>query len=125
MHTARHSVENCFIGDLAKGRTIILVTHNVSLTSPIADYMVVLDSNGTVKSHGPVQKILNEESSPRLDATRVLEVAEKKEKNADMEEEDQARRQGKQVVSEEVPVGHIGWPVCEHLFIRWTKNVTF
>ncbi|WFD29243.1 hypothetical protein MSPP1_000250 [Malassezia sp. CBS 17886] len=50
-HTARHLVERCFQGELAHGRTIVLVTHAVSLVLPVAAYAVVLDA-GRVAAQG-------------------------------------------------------------------------
>lgn len=51
MHTAQHIVKMCFTGSLAENRTIILVTHHVSLCLPIASYIIELRS-GTVLHHG-------------------------------------------------------------------------
>ncbi|EFR00574.1 hypothetical protein MGYG_09020 [Nannizzia gypsea CBS 118893] len=45
-HVGRHILEHGIAGDLGAGRTIILVTHHVSLVENLAGYMVDLD-NGT------------------------------------------------------------------------------
>ncbi|KAI5120846.1 hypothetical protein M0805_007033 [Coniferiporia weirii] len=47
MHTAQHIVEHCFRGDLMRGRTVILVTHHISLCLSTASYIVEL-SGGKV-----------------------------------------------------------------------------
>ncbi|KAF9538671.1 hypothetical protein CPC08DRAFT_824613, partial [Agrocybe pediades] len=52
VHTSSHIIENCFKGDLIKGRTILLVTHNIALASPIVDFIVSVGIDGRVKSQG-------------------------------------------------------------------------
>ena len=50
-HTSAWLCEQCFQGPLAKGRTIILVTHAVTLMLPTASYAVVMN-NGEVSAQG-------------------------------------------------------------------------
>jgi ABC-type multidrug transport system fused ATPase/permease subunit len=47
-HTAKWIVEECLQGPLLQNRTVVLVTHQVSLCLPVADYLVEL-KNGTVR----------------------------------------------------------------------------
>jgi ABC-type methionine transport system ATPase subunit len=69
MHTATHIVQNCLTGTFARGRTIILVTHHISLCLPIAHYLVELGQgrvlrHGTIKSFeesGVLQKVVETE----------------------------------------------------------------
>ncbi|KDQ63255.1 hypothetical protein JAAARDRAFT_29273 [Jaapia argillacea MUCL 33604] len=56
MHTAQHLVQNCFSGEFAQGRTIILVTHHISLCLPIASYLVEL-GQGRVLHQGSIQEL--------------------------------------------------------------------
>ncbi|KZT01394.1 uncharacterized protein LAESUDRAFT_739182 [Laetiporus sulphureus 93-53] len=56
MHTAQHLVKKALSGELAKNRTIILVTHHISLCLPIASYLVEL-SSGTVVRQGSIQDL--------------------------------------------------------------------
>ncbi|KJA28401.1 hypothetical protein HYPSUDRAFT_62031 [Hypholoma sublateritium FD-334 SS-4] len=56
MHTAQHLVSNCFSGDLALGRTIVLVTHHISLCLPIASYLVELQK-GTILYQGTIPEL--------------------------------------------------------------------
>ncbi|KAG1754951.1 P-loop containing nucleoside triphosphate hydrolase protein [Suillus paluster] len=55
MHTAQHIVQHCLSGELARDRTIILVTHHISLCLPIASYVVEL-SRGNVARAGDREK---------------------------------------------------------------------
>ncbi|KAF9007916.1 ATP-binding cassette transporter [Cyathus striatus] len=50
-HTAHHLYHECLKGDLMRGRTIILVSHHVQLSSTGASYIVALD-NGRVQFQG-------------------------------------------------------------------------
>ncbi|KAG8423072.1 ABC transporter 7 [Metarhizium acridum] len=56
-HTAQWIFTNCIRGPLMANRTCILVTHNVALCVPSADYVVYLD-NGRVISQGSAQKVI-------------------------------------------------------------------
>lgn len=58
MHTARHLFEHCLSPDapLIKGRTIILVTHHVSLCLPATAYLLELD-RGRVLRQGSVEEL--------------------------------------------------------------------
>ena len=56
MHTAQHLVSRCLSGDLARGRTIILVTHHVALCLPIAHYFLELEK-GKIKYQGTIPEL--------------------------------------------------------------------
>jgi ABC-type multidrug transport system fused ATPase/permease subunit len=55
-HVGKHIFENALTGDLAKGRTRILVTHHVSLTLPKTKYEVRL-GDGTIEHAGTLDDI--------------------------------------------------------------------
>ncbi|KIM47463.1 hypothetical protein M413DRAFT_22125 [Hebeloma cylindrosporum] len=56
MHTAQHLVSSCLSGDLARGRTIILVTHHITLCLPIAHYLLELEHGG-IKHQGTIPEL--------------------------------------------------------------------
>ncbi len=56
VHTTQYIIDKLFKGPLAKGRTIIVVTHHVSLVKAVAGYIVNMTINGTIASQGPVDK---------------------------------------------------------------------
>lgn len=72
MHTAQHIVKNCFTGSLSERRTIILVTHHISLCAPIAAYLLKLKdgkvlhqgSTDDLRAQGLLQTIVKEEETP-------------------------------------------------------------
>jgi ABC-type multidrug transport system ATPase subunit len=59
MHTAHHIVDRCLKGKFAFGRTIILVTHHLSLCLPAASYFIELD-NGHVTRQGPASEFMDD-----------------------------------------------------------------
>lgn len=56
MHTARHLVERCLQGNTLRGRTVILVTHHISLCLSAASYIVEL-ANGEVIREGTIKQL--------------------------------------------------------------------
>ncbi|KAJ3517873.1 hypothetical protein NLJ89_g222 [Agrocybe chaxingu] len=56
MHTAQHLVRECLSGNLAHGRTIILVTHHITLCLPIASYLLELDK-GQILHQGTIPEL--------------------------------------------------------------------
>ncbi len=72
MHTAQHLVAECLGGKLAQDRTIILVTHHLTLCSPIASFILELEDGkilhqGTIpelENKGLLSKIVKAEEEP-------------------------------------------------------------
>jgi ABC-type multidrug transport system fused ATPase/permease subunit len=129
VHTARWVVDKCFKGDLICGRTVLLVTHNVAMASPLADYVVSLGRDGRVASHDSVSDAL------KKDRTLVKELAEGSrainddEKKIDAEGSDEVAKpaDGKLILAEEIAEGHVSWDAVK-LFINGlggTHPVTF
>lgn len=56
-HTAKWIFENCIMGPLMRNRTCILVTHNIALTVPRSQYVVVLD-NGKIEVQGTSEAVM-------------------------------------------------------------------
>ena len=56
MHTAQHLVSKCLTGDLARGRTIILVTHHIAVCLPAASYLLEIDK-GTILHQGTIPEL--------------------------------------------------------------------
>ncbi|THH32259.1 hypothetical protein EUX98_g1936 [Antrodiella citrinella] len=56
MHTAQHLVKNVLSGDLARDRTIILVTHHITLCLPVASHLIEL-ANGRVIRQGSIEEL--------------------------------------------------------------------
>jgi ABC-type multidrug transport system ATPase subunit len=56
MHTAEHLVSKCLAGDLARDRTIILVTHHITFCLSAASYLIEI-SRGKVIRQGTIQEL--------------------------------------------------------------------
>ncbi|KAJ3523042.1 hypothetical protein NMY22_g11626 [Coprinellus aureogranulatus] len=116
VHTAKWIVDKCFAGDLIKGRTVLLVTHNVALAKPVADFIVSMGSDGRVLSQGSVSDTL------KLDRklAKELKTEEEKLKKADDEveahEEAGKPADGKLILAEEQEEGHVGWGALKMFF---------
>ncbi|KAK5657119.1 hypothetical protein OQA88_3647 [Cercophora sp. LCS_1] len=70
-HVGRHIFEKCLNGDLASGRTRILVTHHVALCEPKTKYLVELGEGGVLnagllselREEGALERIKSHEQS--------------------------------------------------------------
>ncbi|KAG8943314.1 hypothetical protein FRC04_002938 [Tulasnella sp. 424] len=88
MHTANHLVKKCFSGPLMKDRTILLVTHHVSLCLPAAAYIVELH-NGAIYRQGSVQDLKERGQLEDVIATEDHPEAPESEPEEDGNEADQ------------------------------------
>lgn len=57
-HTAQWIFSNCLKGPLMRGRTCLLVTHNIALTVPHASHVIVMD-NGRVSVQGNATEVID------------------------------------------------------------------
>ncbi|KAJ7662622.1 hypothetical protein DFH06DRAFT_1471431 [Mycena polygramma] len=115
VHTSLWIVRNCLSGDLLADRTVILVTHNVDITAPIAAYCVHV-RNGTVWDQGlPSEVVAANKDLRTAPKTGEAEVAEKVE---DLAAEKPAKPDGgKLIISEEVAIGHVSWKSMRPYFV--------
>ena len=51
-HVGEHLFESAICGLVARGKTVVLATHQVSLALPRADQVVILTTDGTVAFSG-------------------------------------------------------------------------
>ena len=110
MHTARHIVKNCFQGTLAQDRTIILVTHHISLCLPMSNYLVEL-SRGKVARQGTINEL--QEQGVLEEVVHDEDISNLDQPSSDEEEEsstdvDTERIQKKLVQEEYRKEGRIG-----------------
>jgi ABC-type methionine transport system ATPase subunit len=118
-HTSQWIVDRCLGGDLLEHRTVLLVTHNILLARKVADYVVVLGLDGTVKNQGPIEEVLKQDRSLQVKLAREekqVEETETRKREDPMDEEQVARAKaaaGKLILEEEVAIGRITWTTCE------------
>lgn len=114
VHTSAWIVEHCLSGDLVKGRTVLLVTHNIALTSHLADFIVSLGSNGTVLSQGTDMSAAisrNSKLISELEANEEVQgiEGEANENNKETPPLMDGPTKGKLIVAEEIQQGHVTW----------------
>ncbi|KAF8994841.1 P-loop containing nucleoside triphosphate hydrolase protein [Hymenopellis radicata] len=119
VHTAKWIVEKCFAGDLVKGRTIILVTHNVALTQPLADFVVSV-KDGRISAQGSALDVLGKTESLKDEATKDEQSLVKGAQEIDGPADKKAS--GKLIVAEEMEEGHVGWPGLQLYFTALGGN---
>ncbi|TFY56647.1 hypothetical protein EVJ58_g7510 [Rhodofomes roseus] len=107
VHTARWIINKCFKGDLLRGRTVLLVTHNVAMTKGLADFVVALGLDGKISSQGTLSNALERDSKLAAEVAEEQALIDKTEEIIDDSRSKQSS--GKLVVEEEVAVGHVGW----------------
>ncbi|KAI0325196.1 P-loop containing nucleoside triphosphate hydrolase protein [Cubamyces sp. BRFM 1775] len=128
VHTSKWIVDKCLKGDLLQGRTVILVTHNVAMVSPIADFVVSMGSDGRILSQGSLLSALERDSKLMQEMKEEQEEIRKAEGEIDAEDEDkfedEATKQvaGKLVVAEEMEDGHVGWSALKLFLGNMSKR---
>ncbi|KDR83052.1 hypothetical protein GALMADRAFT_57306 [Galerina marginata CBS 339.88] len=108
VHTSAWIVDKCFRGDLVKDRTILLVTHNIALVGPIADFVVSLGLDGSIQTQGTeIGAVLK--NNPPLASEVEQEKKALKEAKEVIQPLPKATSDGKLVVAEEIVQGHVTW----------------
>ncbi|EJT98573.1 P-loop containing nucleoside triphosphate hydrolase protein [Dacryopinax primogenitus] len=111
VHTSKWIIDKCFKGDLVKGRTILLVTHNVAIAAPIAGNIISLDSNGNVISQGSIAQALSHDAHLREEMKEGNQALEKAAEEEAIEgpPKETKKADGKLVLAEEMAEGHLSW----------------
>ncbi|EIM92492.1 uncharacterized protein STEHIDRAFT_127305 [Stereum hirsutum FP-91666 SS1] len=124
VHTARWIVDKCFKGSLVNGRTILLVTHNIAMATPIADYVVSVGLDGRISSHGSVQDALAKNKELSAEVADEVVAIEKDDTTIDAEEPNEPAKKadGKLTVAEEIAEGHVSWPALKLYFAALGGN---
>ncbi|KAJ7455115.1 hypothetical protein FB451DRAFT_1516746 [Mycena latifolia] len=124
VHTSKWIVEKCFTGDLVRGRTIILVTHNVALVAPIADFTISIGLNGRILSQGSVAEALQHDIVLAKEAKADLQVMEQAVDAEPVEVKKETKTDGKLILAEEVQLGKVKWSAV-NLYLRGLGGVGF
>ncbi|GJE87807.1 multidrug resistance-associated ABC transporter [Phanerochaete sordida] len=117
VHTAQSVVEECFQGELVRGRTVILVTHNVALATPIAEFVVSLGTDGRITSQGTLSSALEKDAKLAAYAAKERSQLKKADETIDEAKPETAEQKatGKLTVAEEKSDGDISWSAMKLL----------
>jgi hypothetical protein len=90
-------------------------THNVSMVSKVAQYVISLSLDGRVISQGTLAEALSRDSKLLAKVAKENKLQEKKAEVIDPPEEGEkiSKKDGKLVVAEEVALGRVSWPARE------------
>ncbi|KAF9645156.1 hypothetical protein BDM02DRAFT_3189933 [Thelephora ganbajun] len=114
VHTAKWIVEMCLQGDLVRGRTVLLVTHNIALAGPVADFVVSLGQDGQILSQGTFSEALKSNKALLKEVkAEDAEVAKADETIDDVLPEIPEGKGGKLIVKEEIAEGHVSWSAIQ------------
>ncbi|KAF9072745.1 P-loop containing nucleoside triphosphate hydrolase protein [Rhodocollybia butyracea] len=126
VHTAKWIVNKCFTGDLVKGRTVLLVTHNVALVSPVADFVVSVGLDGRAIGESSIKKAIANDSfllaEFEKDEGAIRKYAEEVDTVTAPGENVPA---GRLVVEEEKEEGHVNWSSIKIYFDGLAGNHRF
>ncbi|KAF8830087.1 hypothetical protein HHX47_DHR2000412 [Lentinula edodes] len=110
VHTSKWIVDKCLKGDLIRGRTVILVTHNVVLVRPIARFIVSI-KDGRVASQASIEDAILSNKELAVEIEKDEEAVERANEEIDPQSapNEPSGRDGKLILKEEVELGHISW----------------
>lgn len=108
VHTARSVVTECLAGPLLRGRTIILVTHNIAMTGKHAQRFVHVASDGSISVAEFIADSFSGHADLLEDLANEEEATEKAEEIIDgpsaLKEPD-SKPSGKLIMAEEIAIG--------------------
>lgn len=98
-------------------------THNVTLVSPIAHFVVALTPDGRISSQGTLKSAL-EKDSALLDADpeKFATIEPRLEPQTDKKAPESV--DGKLIAEEDVLEGHVGWSACAYQYIHPRASMT-
>ncbi|EIN07942.1 P-loop containing nucleoside triphosphate hydrolase protein [Punctularia strigosozonata HHB-11173 SS5] len=138
VHTAKHVVDRCLKGDLLRGRTVLLVTHNLALTRSLAKKVIRVDRQGHVMAESSLNEAIEHDASLGQELAKEEELVQKAEAAIPFEEpgdaaakKDDSGNAGKLIVAEDIAHGTVGMDAIM-LYLRnvggpwfWFWRLTF
>lgn len=116
VHTARWVVDKCLAGPFLAGRTVILITHNLAMTSKLAKSVVEIASNGHITQRENVAEALSENPELLAAVASDNEAIQKDEEIVDETvpaKTDGDKPSGKLIADEEIALGRVSKEASE------------
>ncbi|KAF7966730.1 hypothetical protein HWV62_37249 [Athelia sp. TMB] len=117
VHTSKWIVDKCFLGDLIKGRTVILVTHNIAMIGPIAQFVLSLGTDGRIVSQGTISEALVHDETLAKEEASETEIMAKADTEIDPDIE-KTKPDGTLIVAENIAEGRITWETLKAFFLK-------
>ncbi|KAK0192591.1 hypothetical protein F5146DRAFT_1102469 [Armillaria mellea] len=99
--------------DVHTSKTVILVTHNIAMAEPIAQFVVSL-KDGRIASQGSLSSVLSQDLTLAEEARRDAKALHKADEEVDVDDEfiEQPVKtsDGALIMAEEIQEGHVSWP---------------
>lgn len=113
VHTARSVVNDCLAGSLLRGRTVILVTHNVAMAGVHVKNFVHVASDGSISSSDTFSSATNEDPDLLTELEEEAEAVDNADEIIDGSNVPDAvktegqKPSGKLIVAEEINLGRV------------------
>lgn len=98
-HVAEHIFNKCILGTL-QGKTRVLVTHQIAMTLPAADYIVIMGRDGRIVEQGSKEELSGKTGGRLADLLKKYDVEDEEE--GQDEEAVQAGREESPAFSDEI-----------------------
>jgi ABC-type multidrug transport system ATPase subunit len=125
VHTVQWVVDKCLSGSLLRGRTVVLVSHNLAAVGGLANRVISLSAHGVASVIASTAEVTGDASvaqqASREDADKPLDMID--EPNAPIV--GKARASGKLITEEEVAFGHVSFSASEIIIVLPRKRVHF
>ncbi|KAJ3890747.1 P-loop containing nucleoside triphosphate hydrolase protein [Lentinula edodes] len=112
VHTAKWIVDKCLKGKLMQGRTVLIVTHNTALLSPLAQHVVGIALDGKIIQGTVADVIMNNTilAAKLIESERgSLKTYSKSFGEEQPMQKEPHNSQGALVLAEEMEIGHVSW----------------
>lgn len=114
VHTARRILDKCLNGHLLAGRTVLLVTHNLSMLGRLAGRVVAVSSQGIVSVRETADDAIADDVLLISDIAENDKIAEHTlDDGIDELKEPALPAGGGLIADEEVALGHVSLSACE------------
>ncbi|KIK51558.1 hypothetical protein GYMLUDRAFT_50501 [Collybiopsis luxurians FD-317 M1] len=123
VHTSKWIVDKCLKGDLIRGRTVLLVTHNVVLVQPITKFVVSI-KDGRVASQSSIEHAMSADEALAAEVEKDEEAVERARDEIDPQPapNEPSGKDGKLILKEEVELGHVSWSALKLFFASMGGN---
>ncbi|KAJ3774339.1 hypothetical protein FB446DRAFT_729352 [Lentinula raphanica] len=126
VHTSKWIIDKCLKGDLIRGRTVLLVTHNVVLVKPVAKFIVSI-KDGRVASQASIEDAMDTDKQLAAEIEKDEEAVERANDEIDPQSapNEPSNKDGKLILKEEVELGHVSWSALKLFLTSMGGNHTF